>query len=146
MRRLIPIVALAAGMGTANLLHAQARATERPALPNDSAAVARKYTQWFLAGMADSLVAHMDSANRAAVGGLEGMRRQVDQFALRAGAETEHMLEKWILRRGRTQYWYQSKFSLAPEPVVIRWVLEPDGRIAGIGLGLLSGAPPADPE
>lgn len=123
---------------------AQAPATDRSALPADSLAIARKYTQWFLTSMVDSLHAHSDSASKAAMG-QDRLQQQVDGFITRAGEETERMEEKWILRRGVTQYWYQAKFATAPEPVVIRWVLNPKGEIAGMGLTLLSGAPPADP-
>lgn len=127
----------------ASVAGAQAPATDRPRLPNDSLTIARKYTQWFMTSMSDSLFAHMDSAMKAG-GSPARVQQQIDQFLTRAGNETERMEEKWILRRGNTQYWYQARYAEAPEPVVLRWVLTPKGEIAGMGLGLLSQSPAPD--
>lgn len=137
------LVAAILSGGTAGVAHAQAPKTDRAPLPPDSLLIARKYTQWFLTSMSDSLYAHMDSGMKAA-SSVAQVQQQMDGFTARAGSETLRMEEKWILRRGRTQYWYQSTFSQAPEPVVLRWVLNAKGEASGMGLGLLSQSPAPD--
>lgn len=123
--------------------HGQAFKTDRPQLPADSLVIARKYTQWFLTSMADSLWAHQDAEGRKAQP-VERIQAMIENFATRAGNETGTATEKWMVRKNKTQYMYQNTFSSAPEPVVLRWVLDEKGNILGMGLGLLSQVPPAD--
>lgn len=110
----------------------------------DSLALARQYTEWLYAGEADSLFAHT----------AEGAREQLtagryaetsEMIALRAGVELD-MEETWKLRNGDCQYWRTATFSDLDGPFLLRWVLDPAGRITGLGLGPYAQAPPVDAE
>lgn len=123
------------------LLQVAPAAPKRP----DSLAVARQYTAWFYTGEVDSLMAH----HAADVPRDSTLRRRVtqsmEQLALRAGTETSVIEEKFVKRNGRTQYWRTAKFTDFAEPILLRWVINPDGSIGGVGMGPLSQAPPIDP-
>jgi hypothetical protein len=113
-------------------------------LPADSMELGRKYTIWFYTGMADSLLAHSDSATRASMTA-ERIQQQMMTVASRAGNEVSVIEEKFITRNGARQYWRTAKMDILEEPFLLRWVITPKGEIAGLGLGPLSQAPPIDP-
>ncbi len=54
--------------------------------------------------------------------------------------------ETWKLRNGDCQYWRTAQFSAVDEPLLIRWVLDRTGRIAGFGAGPYTQAPPVESE
>jgi len=121
----------------------QAPTSPAPQKP-DTLALARQYTAWFYTGQVDSLLAHYAS------GGRDSTQRQqltarMEQVAVRAGTEMAVIEEKFVKRNGATQYWRTAKFSDMSEPFLLRWVITPDGKIGGLGLGPLSQAPPIDP-
>lgn len=116
---------------------------EGPHLPADSMEIGRKYVNWFLTMQADSLHAAMTAEmqeRRSKEEVFEGMT----QIFMRAGEPGEMVSEKYVMRNGMPQYWYTSEFSEAPEPVQIRFVIMPDGKISGLGINLESQAPPID--
>ena len=113
-------------------------------LPADSMELARKYTQWFYTGMADSLLAHMDSANRPDMT-VARIEQAMSNVAARAGNEVSVIEEKFITRNGNRQYWRTAKMDILEEPFLLRWVMTPKGEIGGVGMGPLSQAPPIDP-
>ncbi|HUP18641.1 MAG TPA: hypothetical protein VM778_01675 [Gemmatimonadota bacterium] len=134
MKAWLPILSFALVLVPA---HA-ARAQEAPV---DSLALARQYTAWLYAGQADSLVAHGSEATEPADYG-----RLIGMLAERAGNEMEVLEETWKPRNGACQYWRTVRVSKMDEPLLLRWVMDPVGRITGIGLGPLSQAPPVDGE
>ena len=103
----------------------------------------RKYSMWFYTGMADSLLAHMDSANRSTMTVAE-IEEVMSRVAARAGNEVSVVEEKFITRNGARQYWRASKMDILEEPFLLRWVITPKGEIGGVGIGPLSQAPPID--
>lgn len=110
-------------------------------------ALGKEYTRWFLAGKADSLLAVLSPETVEKVGGIEGLREQMAQVADRAGIETKVVEEKLTRRKGQLQFWHAGQFSeVADDLVVIRWLLDRDGKITGAGLGPLAQTPPPDPE
>ncbi len=114
--------------------------------PVDSLALARQYTAWLYAGEVDSLAAHsnedMQKNNQE-----EGTYRTVSNLiAERAGFELNPVEETWKLRNGRCQYWRTAPFTEMPDGLLIRWVLDPDGRIDGLGAGPASQVPPVESE
>lgn len=118
-------------------------AMEGPHLPPDSMEIGRKYVDWFLNMQVDSLYAVMTpemQERRSKEEIFEGMT----QIFMRAGEAGDMVSEKYVMREGMPQYWYTGEFSEAPEPVQIRFVIMPDGRISGIGINLESQAPPID--
>lgn len=118
-----------------------------PAAPRhpDSLALARQYTVWFYTGEVDSLIAHYSTESRRDTTLRHDITAQMEQLALRAGTETAVIEEKFVKRNGRTQYWRTAKFTDFGEPILLRWVINPDGTIGGMGLGPRSQAPPIDP-
>lgn len=111
----------------------------------DSLALARQYTAWFYTGQIDSLIAHHPADSQRDTTLRRGLSAQMEQLAVRAGTETAVMEEKFVKRNRRTQYWRTARFTDFPEPILLRWVINPDGTIGGMGLGPLSQAPPIDP-
>lgn len=137
IRNLVLFAALALGARSAE---AQSQKT-----PVDSLALARQYTMWFYAGMADSLIAHRDPSDTSKADP-EQILQSLDMLTSRAGNEVQVIEEKFIKRNGRTQYWRTAKFDNMDEPLLIRWVILPGGYIGGFGMGPLSQAPPIDPN
>jgi hypothetical protein len=134
MSRWTILLALAAALPPA-----AARAQETPV---DSLALARQYTTWLYAGDVDSLVAHSTEEMAAS-----GDYARVGQLiAERAGVELEVSEETWKMRNGKCQYWRTSQFSAMDEPLLLRWVLDPQGRISGLGAGPYTQAPPVEAE
>lgn len=118
----------------------------RPALDYDSLAFARQLTNWFYAGEVDSLAAHADSGMQANFG-RDKWVEATGQWLTRAGAETSLLEERWVKRNGSRQYWRVMNVSNFPDgAVMLRWVLEPGKRIAGVGMNPASQAPPVDPN
>ena len=110
----------------------------------DSLALARQYVAWFYANEVDSLWAHSAPGFREDVGTADWWRQRADQFALRAGTETEVIEERFRMRNGRPQYWRTARFSDFAEPLLLRFVIDDAGQIAGLGMGPLSQAPATD--
>ncbi len=63
---------------------------------------------------------------------------------LRAGSETEVIEERFRMRKGRPQYWRTARFTDLDQPLLIRFVIDDAGLIAGVGFGPASQAPPTD--
>jgi hypothetical protein len=114
-------------------------------LPKDSMEIARKYTAWFYTNQADSIVAHLDPANRGKPEEKAQYESRAADLAARAGTEKMLMDEKFITRNGARQYWRTAMFSNFSEPILLRWVIGANGDILGIGMSPLSQAPPIDP-
>ena len=114
-------------------------------LPKDSMEIARKYTAWFYTNQADSIVAHLDSANRGKPEQKSQYESRAADLAARAGTEKMLMDEKFITRNGMRQYWRTAMFSNFAEPILLRWVIGANGDILGVGMSPLSQAPPIDP-
>ena len=132
-----PWLVFAFALGGALLAPAVSRAQVAPV---DSLALARQYTEWLLAGDVDSLKAHSTEGSTIEFS-------QVSQLiAQRAGHELEVSEETWKLRNGDCQYWRTSQFSAMEEPILIRWVLDREGRIDGLGAGPLTQAPEVESE
>jgi hypothetical protein len=138
MPRLRSILIAAAYLLMAGPLLAQAPGAA-PAV--DSLARARQYTEWFYQGRMDSLVEHWATMTPPSPAELDRRRSFLES---RVGTEVEVLDEKFVKRRGRTQYWRTARFSRYQEPMLIRWVLDPQGWLAGMGMGPLSEAPEID--
>lgn len=110
-------------------------------------ALGKNYTRWFLNGRADSLLAAMSPETAEKMGGIEAIRENMNRLAERAGAETKVVAEKLTRRRGLPQFWHEGEFSeIQGDAIVIRWVMDEDGKLIGAGLGPKSQTPPPDPQ
>lgn len=126
-----------------HLVILMALALQAPQRP-DSLALARQFTVWFYTGQLDSLMAHHPAEARDSTL-RQRLAQRFEELTLRAGTETAVIEEKFVMRNGRPQYWRTARFSEFPEPLLIRWVINEKGEIAGMGMGPLSQAPPIDP-
>lgn len=131
---------LAGALGLGLAPSAAAAQAARP----DSLALARKFTEWLYTGQGDSLYAHSSEQTRQGGSTPDWWLERTNVIGQRAGLETEVISEDFRMRNGRPQYWRVARFSDLDEPLLIRWVIDDDGKIAGIGMGPLSQAPPTD--
>jgi hypothetical protein len=149
MRHKARLFVFTALMALPSAVTAQEAAAPRPKpaqLPKDSMEIGRRYSQWLINGVADSLLAHFDSAGKTrAAEARAAIDRTTIQIAAQAGTESKVLEEKYITRGGRRQYWRTSEFSNMTEPLLIRFVISEKGEIMGSGVGPKSQAPPIDP-
>ena len=99
------------------------------------------YMRWMLSGKTDSLVGAMTKEFLDGSGGAAGTAERISMLAEHGGKEVGTPIEKMTRRGGNPQFWHEATFELfADEPLVIRLVLEPNGKIAGVGMGPKSSA------
>ena len=132
--------------------------TAAPAAPSASTAPAanlndtqwillgRQVTEWFFVGQTDSILAHSSPDVLDRMGGAKGLLEARDELASRVGSEVEVITDKMTKRKGNPQYWRESKYENAPEPIVLRFVFNAQAQIIGIGMGPLSQVPAPDPS
>jgi len=122
---------------------AQTPAAVRPA-GIDSMALARKWTKWFYDGSVDSLVAAHEAGARTPEL-KQSLERNYLQLTSIGGAEVGVVEEKFVKRNGNTQYWRTANFTeFKAEPLMLRWAVNKNWEIIGIGLNPASQAPPID--
>jgi hypothetical protein len=110
-------------------------------------ALGKTYTRWFLGWQADSLASAFDPETLTKVQGVSGISAMMEQIGERAGTQTKVLAEKMNYRNGMPQFWHEAEFSaLEGEPLVIRWIMNLDGKIIGAGLNPKSRAPAPDGE
>ena len=78
------------------------------------------------------------------IGGRAGVKAAQDQVTMRAGIELNAPEVRFVWRKGKRLYWRTMQMSTFDGFFLLRVVLLEDGRIAGIGMGPASGAPPVD--
>lgn len=137
--RFLPVMLTAA-----LIVPAVAAAQDAPPARPDSLALARKYAAWFYANESDSLWAHTSPRMQEDIGSADWWRQRSDELALRAGSEVEVLEERFRMRNGRPQYWRTARFSDFAQPLLVRFVIDDAGLVAGLGLGPASQAPPTD--
>lgn len=157
-RCLFPLAALALGVVPA---HAQTAAPATTATTVSAATpimltaadaarlteLGKTYTRWFLAGKADSLLSAFTPESAENAGGIDGVREMMNQVAERGGVEVKVTDEKLTRRNGYPQFWHAGQFSdFTSDELVIRWVLFPDGKIRGAGIGPKAATPAPDPN
>jgi hypothetical protein len=111
----------------------------------DSLALARKWTTWLYANQLDSLVAaHPEQSRSPELKSQLAQNR--DELRRRAGDEVKLIEERFVKRNGSTQYWRTAQFSNPDvgEPVMVRWAVNKNWQIIGLGVNPLSMAPPVD--
>ncbi len=120
-------------------------AAQQP-LHRDSLQIARRAAQFFYSGAVDSLVAMLSPQTLSDIGGREGLVGGISQVSLRAGEEVSVVEERWNLRNGQRQYWRTSKMSQFPGDFLLRFNLDAQGLITGIGMGPAAAAPPIEAQ
>ena len=120
-----------------------------PLAPADEARfldLGRTYTRWFLHSDTDSLAGAMDMATFLKAGGTTQLVANSQLVSEHAGTESKLLVEKMTRRKGVLQFWHEAEFTKldAGDPLVIRWLMDAQGKIVGMGLGLKSGTPAPD--
>ncbi len=140
-RSVMPLLVVALLAGTA----ASAAAQATPPLPADSTQRARNYARWILTAQADSLWPFVAQGGTGNFSTLDAFRSFVGGLQARAGVPGAVLEERWIWRGGARQFWHERVVSgLTEEPLVLRLVMLPDGRLGGVGASPKPNAPPAD--
>ncbi len=143
-RRLLRLMLIAASpVALPALLAAQ---TATPAKTDAELLIlGRQMYDWYVAGEADSVFAHLSADARQGAGGVNGVLQSVGNFLARVGVENEMVEEKMNRRRGLQQYWREGHYSgFTEEPLVFRWVFDEHGDVVGIGTGPKSQTPAPD--
>jgi hypothetical protein len=141
MRAVIPfLLVLAAGP----LMAQDSATTPKPFTAAENARyleLGQKYNRWFLTGQADSLLAAADSVTAEKMGGLEGIRAQMENMSERVGVVLSVVTEKMTRLGGTPQFWFEANFSeFTQEPVVFRWLMNEQGQLVGAGMNPKSAA------
>ena len=113
-------------------------------LPKDSLERVRRYSEWFFSGQIDSVWANVNERGRRAMSSPDVLTQRRSQFSQAAGTPIEVVEERFVWRGGARQYWRTIRATIAPELVMLRWVVGADGKIEGIGMNPVSQTPPAD--
>lgn len=140
MHRPLLLGASLVALAIAPRAHAQAA----PPLPADSLEFGRAATRWLVNGAVDSLWARVTPADRGIFASRDSLAQAVLGFAARAGSIQGKVEERFVWRGGQRQYWQTVNASNVPEPIVVRWVMRPDGRMSGLGINPVSNTPPVD--
>jgi hypothetical protein len=134
---------IACGLTAVSLLFAAPLAAQSES--QDSLALGRKFTGWFLDGYSDSLWNVMGEGFRERVGGIESIENMMDQIIDQIGDEAEVVSESAQLREdGVLEYRRLSEYDLGPEPIVWIWRINDEGEIVGASIRPESQAPPAN--
>jgi hypothetical protein len=142
------LVAIAALVMVASAAGAQSASPTAPKMPppptTDLVVAGRKLANWILANQLDSVAMNL-APNSNADSVRAELTRLVGEIAIHGGNELKVTEEKVVRRNGNYQYWRTSDFENAPSAVLLRVVVTPDGKYAGIGIGLANNPPPVDP-
>jgi len=118
---------------------------QAPAASKDSLAFARRVSEWFFTAQKDSLWAHSSLDVQKEMQTPDAYVEALNELSARAGSEDKVIEEKFVRRKGNTQYWRTSKYSIEGEPLMIRFAFSSDFQIIGVGMNLAREAPEIDP-
>lgn len=93
----------------------------------------RSLTRLLTAADAAALEPQLAPAFLEAIGGRAGIARLSAQVAEQAGTEQQLLREAAFIEGGYVSYYRVSRFERLPD-VTARWVIGPDGRVAGMGI------------
>lgn len=113
-------------------------------LPADSTARARRFIRWFFTSQADSLWAHVAPDGRGPLASRDALLDMLQQVNSRVGTVGDVIEEYWGWQGGTRQIWHKRPVSAAPEPVVLRFVLDSAAMITRIAFQLATQAPAPD--
>ena len=114
-------------------LAAQGAASAAPVARLDSAttiAVGRKYTEWFYAGLGDSVFAHSSAPVKAKITAAQINDIQ-GQLLAQVGSEASVVSERVVVRDSLSGYVREAKFELMDEPLMVVFTLGRTGEIYG---------------
>lgn len=133
-----PVLAQEGGGG------AEAGTDDAPHLPADSMELGETYMDYVLDYDASAMWEVLTEDARQRLGSVGELRDQMGQIFRRIGSQERVLDQRYWMRDGKPQYWHTAEFSEMGEPMVFRFVIEPDGKISGLGLNPQSQNPPVD--
>jgi len=113
-------------------------------LPADSMAIGATYVEWMLDYRADSLWTRFSDEMRENFGSVGEFKDRMAGLFGQIGDQRRVISQRYWMRNGKPQFWHTAEFSAVDEPVVVRFVIEPDGVISGIGFNPQSQNPTVD--
>ncbi len=136
------IIAAAAPLAAQD--EAPAVTPEGPHLPADSMELGAKYMEYILNYESEDLYEALTADLKENLGSAADIFDRMGMLFEQVGSQERVISQRYWMRNGKPQYWHTAEFSNLDEPMVFRFVIEPDGRISGIGVNAESENPPVD--
>lgn len=114
-------------------------------LPRDSTALARRFSELLLRGTGDSLAPRLSSRLIDRTEIVSELSQLSAAISERAGNEVAVLEERWVWRNRQRQYWRFMSMSNFSDLLVLRLIVNPDGKISGWGVNPASQLPETDP-
>ncbi|HEX2223084.1 MAG TPA: M23 family metallopeptidase [Thermoanaerobaculia bacterium] len=100
----------------------------------DARELGRQYTEWFYSGETARLWGRLSPEMKKLFGTAEGLAGFRTQVEAQAGTETAVLSEEVQERDGLRAYLRLARFSKAPGPVAVQWVVAADGTVTGFAV------------
>jgi hypothetical protein len=133
-------------LGMAVPVAAQAQESEAsgPHLPADSMEIGARYMEMILNYDAEDLHGNFTEELKENFGTPDVIMDRMMGLFDQLGSQEEVVSQRYWMRNGKPQFWHTAIFSEMDEPFVFRFVIEPDGKISGIGINPESQNPEVD--
>jgi hypothetical protein len=115
-----------------------------PHLPADSMELGAKYMDYVLNYESEDLYEALTANMQENLGSPADIFDQMGMLFEQIGSQERVISQRFWMRNGKPQYWHTAEFTNLAEPMVFRFVIEPDGKISGIGVNAESQNPPVD--
>ena len=131
-------------LGMAMPVAAQESEASGPHLPADSMEIGAGYMEMILNYDAEDLHENFTDARKENFGSPDVIMDRIMGLFDQLGDQEEVVSQRYWMRNGKPQFWHTAIFSEFDEPFVFRLVIEPDGRISGLGINPESQNPQVD--
>lgn len=115
-----------------------------PHLPADSMELGAGYMDMILNYDAEDLRDHFTEELKESFGTADEIMDRMMGLFDQIGSQEEVVSQRYWMRHGKPQFWHTAIFSNMDEPFVFRLVIEPDGKISGMGINPESQNPEVD--
>lgn len=122
----------------------EAADTSAPHLPADSMELGAGYMDMILNYDAEDLREHFTEELKENFGSADEIMDRMMGLFDQIGSQEEVVSQRYWMRHGKPQFWHTAIFSNMDEPFVFRLVIEPDGKISGMGINPESQNPEVD--
>ena len=142
--RLGTVALLILGMAAPVAAQAQESEASGPHLPADSMEIGARYMEMILNYDAEDLHGNFTEELKENFGTPDVIMDRMMGLFDQIGSQEEVVSQRYWMRNGKPQFWHTAIFSEMDEPFVFRFVIEPDGKISGIGINPESNNPEVD--
>ena len=115
-----------------------------PHLPADSMELGARYMDMILNYDAEDLHGNFTDGMKESFGSADVILDRMMGLFEQIGSQQEVISQRYWMRHGKPQFWHTATFSNMDEPFVFRLVIEPDGKISGMGINPESQNPEVD--